>query len=191
VLRRADLPGFAAKPQTDDAADDEEKRTFLKCAGIAPPDYVLRDFGTAFTQGTLEIDSAADVVASDAEAVAAANALATDKAANCWKATKHQIEKTPKVTVTKLSTTLAPFTVKGADGGAVYHVVVDFTGPAGKSSADAYVVKFAIGSTELTLAGTRTGGAASLDQLTTLADVLAGRVRKAIALLTSTAGPTD
>jgi hypothetical protein len=177
VLVGGDLPGWAARVQTAGPSDDRDRAAFLHCAGAARPHYVHRNHGTAFTKGMGEIDSSADVVSSAAEASAQAMSLGTQRAAKCYEAELRSIAGVPGVKLTKLTATLVPVAIQGAEHSFVYHVVAYLRGAQGTASVDIYALNAAVGATELTLTGTRTNSPASLEEVTRLATIVASRVR--------------
>jgi len=179
VLVGADLPGWAARAQTAGPSDDSDRAAFLDCAGAAHPHYVHREHGTAFTKGLGEIDSSADVVASADEASRHAMSLGTPRAAKCYESELRSIAGVPGVKLTKLTATLIPVTIQGAEHSFVYHVVAKLRGARGTASVDIYALNASVGSTELTLTGTRTNSPASLDEVTRLAAIVAARIRAA------------
>jgi hypothetical protein len=115
VLTAADLPGYTAEKQTHDADDDAMDARLATCLGYAKPTYLARDFGTAFSKGSIEIDSSADVAPSVAVAKEELAALTSSKAEGCLKAEFEDLVASSGGTVTSFEMTPVTIDVPGAD----------------------------------------------------------------------------
>jgi hypothetical protein len=140
---------------------------------------VHRDNGTAFTNGQSEVDSSADVVATPAEAIAEVNAFDSDDAADCHRTTLRTGLTKGGATVTRVSYTVIPVTVRGSDVAFAYHIVLDYAAGTATTVLDSYTVQAAVGQTEITVTDSQNRGAANLGRAVDLAAIVVGRVRSA------------
>jgi hypothetical protein len=92
-----------------------------------PAHYLARNFGTAFTKGTEEADSSADVATSAAVARQDMQALTGPKAAPCFKQQIGPALSADGLTVKSFSAQLVAVHVAGADASFGYNYAIDAT----------------------------------------------------------------
>jgi hypothetical protein len=181
VLTEADIPGYQAEKQTHDADDEAFDTRVATCLGLAKPTYLARDFGTAFTKGSLEIDSSADVAPSAAAARTELQALTGSKAEGCLK-----VEFTTLVAAsggTVKTFTIAPVTISVPGSDAVFGYQMDFAANAGGQalSFSGYDVGSLVGQVEIDLTVIDSSGSSSftLDQAVALLQKATDRTKAA------------
>jgi hypothetical protein len=178
ILRKSDLPGFAAKTQTEDATDVADERKDRACIGLPPADYLTRNFGTAFTLGNLEIDSSADVTRTTAEAQQELHALTSSKAADCVKASLRSGIESEGGTVHSLTLTADQVHVAGSDATFAYHFAAVASGGGQTLRLSGYEVGSLVGTVEIDISTFATGSTTfSLQDTTALATKATNRVR--------------
>ena len=181
VLTEADLPGYTAKPQTHDASDDASDALMQRCLGLSKQSYLARNFGTAFTKGTDEIDSSADVASSPDEAHAELQAIGSSKAPGCFKQVLTKLMASNALTVKSITTTKAQATVQGSDGSFGYLLDMTATTRGQTVRLQGYEVGALVGQVEIDVTSIAVGGAGgvTLSQVLSLAGIAAKRVRSA------------
>jgi hypothetical protein len=127
VLTEADLPGYTTKAQTHDASNDELDAKMATCLGVTAPTYLTRNFGTAFSQGELEVDSSADVATSPADAKKQLADMTSSKAPDCLKSQLTAALASSGLTVTSFSAQHASVTIPGSDAAFIYTMALTGT----------------------------------------------------------------
>jgi hypothetical protein len=181
VLTEADLPGYKAEKQSHDAEDEAFDTRVATCLGLAKPTYLARDFGTAFTKGSLEIDSSADVAPSAAAGLIELQALTGSKAEGCLKAEFTTLIAASGGTVKAFTLTPMTINVPGAD--AVFGYKLDFAANAGGQalSFTGYDVGSLVGQVEIDVTVIDSSGSSSfgLDQAVALLSKVTDRTKAA------------
>ncbi len=127
VLTETDLPGYTTKAQAHDASNDELDAKMATCLGVTASTYLTRNFGTAFSQGELEIDSSADVATSTADAKKQLADMTSSKAPDCLKSQLTAALASSGFTVTSFSAQHAPVTIPGSDAAFIYTLALTGT----------------------------------------------------------------
>lgn len=180
VLTKADLPGYSAEAQTEDAGDVADEKAYFKCLGAKYPAFLARNLGYTYTKGELNIDSSADVASSVSTAKADLKAIKSSKAPACYKKGIVAFLKRSGFTVKSASVERSAVTVKGADGATAFHIRAEILLGDMAFKLDGYDVSVLVGQTEITVSpGRLDGKEPSLKQSVALAEKVAKRVRAA------------
>ena len=181
VLTEADLPGYTAKPQTHTATDDETDALMQRCLGLPVQSYLTRNFGTAFTKGTDEIDSSADVASSVDIGRSELQAIGGDKSPGCFKQVLAKLMATHGLAVKSITATKVPATVPGSDGSFGYLLDMTATSSGQTLRLRGYETGSLVGQVEIDVTSIAVGGTGSvtLDRVLALAGIAVHRVRAA------------
>jgi len=152
VLRTSDLPGYSAKPESHTSSDVADENTGRACVGLSvPAHYMARNFGMAFSKGTTEVDSSADVAVSVSQADGELAALTSSKAPACLKQGIKPALAQDGLTVTSVSVVPASVRLAGADSTFAYSYDVDATGQGHQVRLLGYEIGALVGQVEVDL----------------------------------------
>ena len=115
ILSTADLPGYAAKPATPDASDDEADAQVATCTGTPKQTYLTRNGGLEFTKGSREVDSSADVASTAEMAAASLTEFTGSKGPSCFESVFKSLIEKEGATIVSFSAKPTPVTIAGAD----------------------------------------------------------------------------
>lgn len=178
VLKKTDLKRFHAAVAQVDPTDDQVEAAVYKCVGGTPPKHVAENPGFEFTRGPSEIDSTAAVIDTVKHAKADLKLIKTRRAAACYRYQLITAYKAQGLDVQKATVTLIKMSLDGADGAFTwaYDVKASYNGTPIRTRG--YDVNALIGQTEIVISSYRFDGKLpNLDQATSLAELVASRVR--------------
>ena len=180
VLTSADLPGYTSKPQTHDASDDATEKQVEACIGLTEPHYVTRNIGMAYSKGTDEIDSSADVVESTAVAQQQLHGLLSSKAPTCFIRTLKTALGSSGITFVSGSAKRVPLTVAGSDGAFGFRLAVVAKAQGRTINITGYETGSLVGQVEIDVTLISVGpSSVTLADVTALATKATARVRSA------------
>lgn len=150
ILRRSDLPGYAAKPESHTAQDVSDENSGRACLGLPTPvHYLARNFGIGFSKGATEVDSSADVAVSVTQARRELRALTSPKETRCFKRQIGPALASNGLSVKSFSTTLTHAVVPGADGVFAYRFAIKAAASGRQLNLEGYEVGALVGQVEI------------------------------------------
>lgn len=183
VLKKGDLPGFAAERISREPGDAADARALYACLGAKVPKFAARNLGLTFTKDALQIDSSSDVLASVSKAKADLKLQASKKAPRCIKERLAALLEQEGVEIESLSVKPVDVKVKGADGASAYRYGAVVTLQGTELRLTGFLLTARVGQTEIFVSpgifvdpADYSGPKPSLKQSVALARIAAKRV---------------
>ena len=178
VLAPKDMPGYKAEALAGDRTRESKRDS---CLGLKAPAYLVRNFGVAYANGTLTIDSNADVAPSVAAATKEIKVYQSTKGPACYEQLLRADLADASLTPTEVKVSKAAVHVAGADDAFAYRVEIKATGPSGPLTLTGWQVGSRVGPVTLGVTTLEMNTSTlTLQQVETLAGIAAVRAKAAL-----------